>query len=167
MGGTVILAAFPLLAATDGSPVVDQVVGFAFLLLPAVIGAAVRFQATARQRQLERMRSRERERLARELHDTVAHHVSAIVIRAQAGRVLAGTDPAAALEALEGVEEEGARTLEEMRAMVAALRDVLSVLPAPYAAAALTATDSFWQVSPAQVYAVTRDCAHEAQAKSA
>ena len=123
LGGTVILAAFPLLAATDGSPVVDQVVGFAFLLLPAVIGAAVRFQATARQRQLERMRSRERERLARELHDTVAHHVSAIVIRAQAGRVLAGTDPAAALEALEGVEEEGARTLEEMRAMVAALRD--------------------------------------------
>ena len=123
LGGTVILAAFPLLAATDGSPVVDQVVGFAFLLLPAVIGAAVRFQATARQRQLERMRSRERERLARELHDTVAHHVSAIVIRAQAGRVLAGTDPAAALEALEGVEEEGARTLEEMRAMVAGLRD--------------------------------------------
>ena len=45
------------------------------------------------------------------------------MIRAQAGRVLAGTDPAAALEALEGVEEEGARTLEEMRAMVAALRD--------------------------------------------
>jgi signal transduction histidine kinase len=32
-------------------------------------------------------------------------------------------DPAAAAEALEGVEEEGARTLEEMRAMVAALRD--------------------------------------------
>jgi signal transduction histidine kinase len=37
--------------------------------------------------------------------------------------VVAGTDPAAAVEALEGVEEDGARTLEEMRAMVAALRD--------------------------------------------
>jgi signal transduction histidine kinase len=46
-----------------------------------------------------------------------------MVIRAQAGRVVAGADPAAAVEALEGVEEEGARTLEEMRAMVAALRD--------------------------------------------
>ena len=69
------------------------------------------------------MRSREREQLARELHDTVAHHVSAMVIRAQAGRVLAGADPAAAVEALEGIEEEGARTLEEMRAMVGALRD--------------------------------------------
>jgi signal transduction histidine kinase len=88
-----------------------------------VIGASVRFWATARERQLERMRSHERERLARELHDTVAHHVSAMVIRAQAGRVIAGADPAAAVEALEGVEEEGARTLEEMRAMVATLRD--------------------------------------------
>lgn len=123
LGGVVILAAFALSAVTDDTPAVDQVVGFAFLLLPGVIGAAVRYRATARERQLERVRSGERERLARELHDTVAHHVSAMVIRAQAGRVVAGTDPAAAVEALEGVEEEGARTLEEMRAMVAALRD--------------------------------------------
>jgi signal transduction histidine kinase len=123
LGGGVILAAFALSVVTDDTPAVDQVVGFAFLLLPAVIGASVRFRATARERQLEQVRSRERERLARELHDTVAHHVSAMVIRAQAGRVVAGTDPAAAVEALEGVEEEGARTLEEMRAMVAALRD--------------------------------------------
>ncbi|MFF4037512.1 sensor histidine kinase [Streptomyces sp. NPDC001816] len=123
LGGAVILAGFAVCAVTDETPAVDQVVGFAFLLLPGVIGASIRFRATARERQLEQVRSRERERLARELHDTVAHHVSAMVIRAQAGRVVAGTDPAAAVEALEGVEEEGARTLEEMRAMVAALRD--------------------------------------------
>ncbi|MFD5794107.1 sensor histidine kinase [Streptomyces diastatochromogenes] len=123
LGGAVILAGFAVCAVTDETPAVDQVVGFAFLLLPGVIGASVRFRATARERQLGQVRSRERERLARELHDTVAHHVSAMVIRAQAGRVVAGTDPAAAVEALEGVEEEGARTLEEMRAMVAALRD--------------------------------------------
>jgi hypothetical protein len=53
------------------------------------------------------------------------------------------------------------------RSVVAVLRDVLSILPAPYAAATLRATDSVWQVSPAQVYAVTRECAHETQAKSA
>jgi signal transduction histidine kinase len=123
LGGVVILTAFALSVVTDNTPAVDQIVGFAFLLLPGVIGASVRFRATARERLLEQVRSRERERLARELHDTVAHHVSAMVIRAQAGRVVAGTDPAGAVEALEGVEEEGARTLEEMRAMVAALRD--------------------------------------------
>ncbi|WP_327002223.1 sensor histidine kinase [Dactylosporangium sp. NBC_01737] len=124
VGGGIVLAAFVLQLFTDRStPPGEQVAGFGFLLVPAVIGASVRFRATARERQLDQVRSWERERLARELHDTVAHHVSAMVIRAQAGRVLAATNPAAAVEALEGVEEEGARTLEEMRAMVAALRD--------------------------------------------
>lgn len=123
LGGAVILAACTLVTVTDGTPVVEKVAGFAFLLLIGVVGAAVRFWVTARERQLDQVRSREREQLARELHDTVAHHVSAMVIIAQAGRVLACTDPSAAVEALDGIEEEGARTLEEMRAMVAALRD--------------------------------------------
>nr|WP_237534503.1 histidine kinase [Streptomyces sp. SID3343] len=123
LGSAVILTAFALCAVTDETPAVEQVGGFVFLLLPGLIGAAVRFRVAGRERRSEQLRSREREQLARELHDTVAHHVSAIVIRAQAGRVLAGTDPSAAVEALEGVEEEGARTLEEMRAMVTALRN--------------------------------------------
>ncbi|MER5208286.1 sensor histidine kinase [Streptomyces sp. NPDC002825] len=123
LGGAVILTAFALGVVADDTPAAEQVGGFVFLSLPGLIGAAVRFWGTARERQLEQVRSREREQLARELHDTVAHHVSAMVISAQAGRVLAGTDPSAAVEALEGVEEEGARTLEEMRAMVAALRN--------------------------------------------
>ena len=123
LGSAVILTTFAVSVTTDDTPAGENIGGLVFLLMPAVIGASVRFWATARERQLERMRSRERERLARELHDTVAHHVSAMVIRAQAGRVVAGADPAAAVEALEGVEEEGARTLEEMRIMVATLRD--------------------------------------------
>ncbi|MGW8888409.1 sensor histidine kinase [Streptomyces sp. NPDC055749] len=123
LGGAVILAACTLVTVTDETPVVEKVAGFVFLLLNGVVGAAVRFRVTARERQLDQVRSREREQLARELHDTVAHHVSAMVIIAQAGRVLAGADPSAAVEALEGVEEEGARTLEEMRAMVATLRN--------------------------------------------
>ncbi|MFE2555046.1 sensor histidine kinase [Streptomyces sp. NPDC059352] len=123
LGSAVILTAFALGVVADEIPAAEQVGGFVFLSLPGLIGAAVRFWGTARERQLEQVRSREREQLARELHDTVAHHVSAMVIIAQAGRVLAGTAPSAAIEALEGVEEEGARTLEEMRAMVAALRD--------------------------------------------
>ncbi|MFF7380798.1 sensor histidine kinase [Streptomyces massasporeus] len=123
LGGAVTLAAAALCSVTDETPVVENIVGFVFLLLPGVFGAAVRFWVTARDRQLDQVRSREREQLARELHDTVAHHVSAMVIIAQAGGVLADADPSAAVKALEGVEEEGARTLEEMRAMVAALRD--------------------------------------------
>ncbi|MEO6628750.1 MAG: ATP-binding protein, partial [Aquihabitans sp.] len=51
-----------------------------------------------------------------------AHHVSAIAVRAQAGRVVASTDPTAALDALVVIEEEASRTLAEMRTMVGALR---------------------------------------------
>ena len=57
-----------------------------------------------------------------ELHDTVAHHVSAIVIRAQAGRA----QPAAAVDALEVIEEEASRTLAELRALVGTLRPDLA-----------------------------------------
>lgn len=123
LGSVVILTTFALSVVVDDLPPADQVGGFLFLTFPGVIGASVRFWTTSRTRELERMRSQERVQLARELHDTVAHHVSAIVIRAQAGRVVAGSDPATAVHALEGIEEEGARTLEAMRAMVVSLRD--------------------------------------------
>jgi signal transduction histidine kinase len=46
-----------------------------------------------------------------------------MVVRAQAGRVVAAADPAAAVDALRVIEAEGSRTLAEMRALVGALRD--------------------------------------------
>ena len=101
----------------------EAVGGFLFLMFPAVLGALVRFWTTSRTREIDQVRLREREQLARELHDTVAHHVSAMVVRAQAGRVVATSDPGAAVDALRVIEEEGSRTLAEMRTMVGALRD--------------------------------------------
>ena len=50
--------------------------------------------------------------------------------------------------------------------MLAALRYFLSLLPAPYAATALGATDPLWQVAPAAVYAVKRECAQQARAQA-
>ena len=123
LGSAVVLTAFALSAAVDDVPAGEQLGGFLFLALPGVLGASVRVWSTSRRRELDRMRARERAELARELHDTVAHHVSAIVVRAQAGRVLLAADPVTAGATLAGIEEEGARTLEEMRTMVAALRD--------------------------------------------
>ena len=96
--------------------------GALFVLLVAAVGASVRYADKARRRGMDQMKLLEREQLARELHDTVAHHVSAIAIRAQAGRVVASTDPAAAVEALAVIEQEASRTLAEMRTMVSALR---------------------------------------------
>lgn len=100
----------------------DMVIGMPFLLLPALLGLAVRYQLSSRARELEQVTMREREQLARELHDTVAHHVSAIVIQAQAGRVTAGVRPEAALEALRVIESEASLTLAEMRDIVGTLR---------------------------------------------
>ncbi len=61
--------------------------------------------------------------LARDLHDTVAHHVSAIAVQAQAGGVVAGLQPGRAVEVLAAIESEASRTLAEMRAMVRVLRE--------------------------------------------
>jgi signal transduction histidine kinase len=123
LGAAVIATTFTLATFEDGVPVGDLIGGGVVLTLPMVLGVAVRLWSTSRRRELERMRSTEREQLARELHDTVAHHVSAMVVLAQAGRVIGGNDPAAAMPSLAEIEEEGARTLEAMRAMVGALRD--------------------------------------------
>ena len=102
---------------------VDAIAATVFLLFPAVLGASVRYWDTAHGRDVERARLREREQLVRELHDTVAHHVSAMAIQAQAGRVLADTRPDAAVSALRVIESEASRALAEMRTMVGALRD--------------------------------------------
>ncbi len=101
----------------------DAAGGVLFLSLVAAVGAVVRYQSSSRVRARDQVRLREREQLARELHDTVAHHVSAIAIQAQAGRTVAASRPQAAIDALEAIDEAASRTLEELRALVGALRD--------------------------------------------
>jgi signal transduction histidine kinase len=69
------------------------------------------------------VRLAERHALARELHDTVAHHVSAIAVQAQAAQFVAATNPAAATAALRRVEEVANSVIDEMRQMVGILRE--------------------------------------------
>jgi signal transduction histidine kinase len=109
--------------AADSTGVLDAVLGSVFLLFPAALGAAVRYRASSRLREIDQVKLLERQLLARELHDTVAHHVSAIAIQAQAGRTVAAGRPDAAVRALEVIEEAASRTLAEMRSMVGVLRD--------------------------------------------
>ena len=58
-----------------------------------------RYRADLWARQQREVRNQERVALARELHDTVAHHVSAIAVQAQAGGVVAAIQPEKAAEA--------------------------------------------------------------------
>ena len=121
LGSALLLAVLGVSSAR--APEFDVLVGgFAVLLSASVLGAVLRAQAGARQRQVDRIRTLEREHLARDLHDTVAHHVSAITIRAQAGLAMARHDPDAARDALRVIEAEAGRTLAELRSMVGVLR---------------------------------------------
>ena len=91
--GMGLILGLQLVTETATGNLGDLIAGAAFFLLSAALGAAVRYRTGSRLRERDQVRLREREQLARELHDTVAHHVSAIAVRAQAGRTLAATQP--------------------------------------------------------------------------
>lgn len=121
--GLGIMYAKVALSAALGDISLGEAGGGAVVLFAAMaVGAAVRYRAGARQRELDQVKLLERERLARDLHDTVAHHVSAMAIRAQAGLAVAPANPAAATDALRLIEAEASTALAEMRAMVRVLR---------------------------------------------
>jgi signal transduction histidine kinase len=98
------------------------IAAFAVMSAAIALGVALRFRARARLRELDQVKLLEREQLARDLHDTVAHHISAMAIRAQAGLATSAARPDAAADALHVIEAEAARALDEMRAMVRVLR---------------------------------------------
>lgn len=102
----------------------EDVIGSAVvMILPGTIGAVVRFRDEAERRGLETARALEREHLARELHDSVAHHMTAITLQAQAAHAVLDSSPSEAKNALRAIEDESKKTLTELREIVGALRD--------------------------------------------
>ena len=105
-----------------------------------LVGLVIRGQFSARSAHLETMRERaelaaarqedearratiaERLRIARELHDIVAHHLSVVVIQAQGAQRTIGSSPTRAMAAMTQVEQTGRTALEEMRGLLGLLR---------------------------------------------
>ncbi|WP_157248851.1 sensor histidine kinase [Nonomuraea typhae] len=122
IGMAVMLAGLTLSLALRRIPPADTLGAVAVLVSALTLGLAFRFRAGARMRELDQVKLLEREHLARDLHDTVAHHVSAMAIRAQAGLAASAAHPEAATDALRVIEAEAALALDEMRLMVRVLR---------------------------------------------
>ena len=125
LGALAIIALWAFVGITNFTGVGDLIGSLLVISAPMEIGLAVRYQRTARAQLIEQAKVQEREMLARELHDTVAHRVSAIAVQAQAGQIIArtGGSPGTVDKALATIEEEASRTLAEMRMMVGTLRD--------------------------------------------
>lgn len=64
----------------------------------------------------------DRVRIARELHDVVAHHVSVMGVQAGAARMVIDQDPAASKEILGGIEESAREAISELRHLLETLR---------------------------------------------
>src|SRR5262249_25260340 len=73
-------------------------------------------------RSAQRAVAEERVRIARELHDIVAHGVSLMTIQIAAARRVSATKPETANESLEAAEQTGRETLSELEGMLTVLR---------------------------------------------
>jgi len=89
------------------------------LVLEQRNAALVRLRAI----EAERIANAERTRIARDLHDVVSHHMSAVVIRAQAADRVADQNPAALREAVRWIAASGKEALTAMRETVRVLNN--------------------------------------------
>jgi signal transduction histidine kinase len=84
-----------------------------------------RTEELARERELsgEQAVALDRVRIARELHDVVAHHVSVMGVQAGAARRVLATDPAQASESLAAIETSARATVDELHRLLTTLRE--------------------------------------------
>jgi signal transduction histidine kinase len=134
---TLLVVALFIAGWIDGLSLLDEFISTGVLLITAfVVGdnlrrrrqhvadLAERAERAEREHDLlaEQRVAAERTRIARDLHDVVAHSVSVMVIQASAARRHLETDPATAAGALEAIESTGRQTMEELRSILGVLR---------------------------------------------
>lgn len=90
--------------------------------LDAMVERARRLEIE-REQQAQLAAAAERARIARELHDVVAHSLSVIISQADGGRYAARSSPQSAVDALEVVATTGRSALTEMRRLLGVLRE--------------------------------------------
>lgn len=134
VGATLALIATNLFV--DGEPAGGIGFGIVFVFLVWYVGRYIRVRGDyllllqERAAQLEREQDSEarqavageRTRIARELHDVVAHRVSLMTVQAGAAKTVAADDPDGARQAMAAVENAGRQALDELRHLMGVLR---------------------------------------------
>ncbi|MFD2417952.1 sensor histidine kinase [Amycolatopsis pigmentata] len=121
-------------ALSIGRPSYDPTSGlrslasYALLLLGIAVAVGLYFRARDSERAkvveaaVTEAQTSERMALARELHDVVAHHVTGIVVQAQAAKMMGEQNPALAIQTLGQIEVAGTDALTAMRRLVRSMR---------------------------------------------
>ncbi|MFL6273111.1 MAG: sensor histidine kinase [Actinomycetes bacterium] len=114
---------------TEPAPWGEAVFGGVALFVAWYVGRRLRLRAERAAELLReqaadarRIVTEERTRIARELHDVVAHRVSLMTVQAGAAKAVAAEDPEASLRAMGAVEEAGRQALDELRHLLGVLR---------------------------------------------
>ncbi|MDO3646200.1 sensor histidine kinase [Nocardia mangyaensis] len=126
-------AGIALVTAVPGGGLVDVVATTLLTGIVLLAGAALRALFEARRdaisqtRESERQRRRnalleERTRIARELHDVVAHHMSVVAIQAESARYRVADPPQDLIDSLTAIRTSAAAALDEMRRILGVLR---------------------------------------------
>ena len=144
-----VAASFGLLDDPDGYQYLTALSMFGFLVGAIIAGVVVRnreriFVDTDRRlaeaevdrlAEAQRAVARERSRIAREMHDVVAHSMSVVAVQAAAGREIVHADPDKASQVFARIEAVGRESLTELRRMLGVLReigdDAASLAPQP------------------------------------
>jgi signal transduction histidine kinase len=138
---TAAALSLPAIAYGNHRWVVEVGGSFALMAAAALLGDTARnrrlYVAEVEQRALDAERTREEEarrrvgeerlRIAREVHDIVAHSLSIVAVQAAAADTLVDTDPARAHESLGHIRATSKQALSELRSMLGVLRDAEAV----------------------------------------
>ncbi|MFJ6986306.1 MULTISPECIES: sensor histidine kinase [unclassified Streptomyces] len=101
------------------------------LALCVALGFVIRAMETRRRRAVEDVRQAERLSLARDLHDLIAHHMTGIIVQANAAATIHATAPEKIEPILRTIAASGTETLESMRRLVRVLREDGHPAPLP------------------------------------
>ena len=129
-----VMMTISLVSEGDSAP--GMAFGLAVTFVPWYIGRRIRIRRAylgllkdravylekEREAEAHRAVTEERARIARELHDVVAHRVSLMTVQAGAAKTVAADDPEAALQAMEAVEQAGRQALGELRHLLGVIR---------------------------------------------